>query len=143
MQYEFLDSNLNFHYKQIYKWTWLLVSKKKKRYSFISHITTNNHKIKMIKIYSIKYCGKKNCTIKEKEIMNWRKALINLNIDITYFCVCSVVDCQNLATTRGIFPQVTNNHSTCHQPRLTPQYMDLQDLKFRVCDSGSVQVYFT
>nr|XP_012233989.1 PREDICTED: uncharacterized protein LOC105678868 isoform X1 [Linepithema humile] len=52
---------------------------------------------------------------------------------------CVNVDCRRV-TTRSIFPQVTNNHNTCHQPRLTPQYMNLKDLKFQVCGSGSVQM---
>ena len=58
--------------------------------------------------------------------------------------LCSVrADCSpSLATTHGIFPKVTNNLNTCHQPRLTPQYMDLRDLKFRICESGNIQVHF-
>ncbi|KAL0099451.1 hypothetical protein PUN28_020166 [Cardiocondyla obscurior] len=41
---------------------------------------------------------------------------------------------------QSVFPQVTNNHNTCHQPRLIPQYMNLQDLKFQVCDLNNIQM---
>lgn len=58
--------------------------------------------------------------------------------------MCSVdnsdAESQNSTATRSVFPQVTNNHSTCHQPRLIPQYMNLHDLKFRVCKPDNVQV---
>ncbi|XP_012540883.1 dentin sialophosphoprotein [Monomorium pharaonis] len=40
----------------------------------------------------------------------------------------------------NVFPQVTNNHNTCRQPRLIPRYMNLHDLKFRICDSNNVQM---
>ncbi|XP_011881897.1 PREDICTED: uncharacterized protein LOC105569778 [Vollenhovia emeryi] len=41
---------------------------------------------------------------------------------------------------RSVFPQVTNNCNTCHQPRLIPRYMNLQDLKFQVRDSKNIQM---
>lgn len=44
------------------------------------------------------------------------------------------------AATRSVFPRITNNHSTCHQPRLIPQYMNLYDLKFRVCEPDNIQM---
>ncbi|XP_011342654.1 dentin sialophosphoprotein isoform X2 [Ooceraea biroi] len=47
---------------------------------------------------------------------------------------------QSLATTRSVFLHVTSNHNTCHQPRLIPQYMDLNNLKFRACESDNVQM---
>ncbi|TGZ37682.1 DNA polymerase zeta catalytic subunit [Temnothorax longispinosus] len=42
--------------------------------------------------------------------------------------------------THSVFPQVTNNHNTCHQPRLIPRYMNLQDLKFQVGESNNIQM---
>lgn len=42
--------------------------------------------------------------------------------------------------TRSVFPQVTNNHNTCHQPRLIPRYVNLHDLKFQVCAPNGVQM---
>jgi len=51
------------------------------------------------------------------------------------------IDSQGPATIRNVFLQVTNNHNTCHQPRLIPQYMNLDDLKFRTCGSDNIQVY--
>ncbi|XP_014478792.1 PREDICTED: uncharacterized protein LOC106746574 isoform X2 [Dinoponera quadriceps] len=39
-----------------------------------------------------------------------------------------------------VFPHVTNNHNTCHQPRLIPQYMNLHDLKFRICGIDNIQM---
>lgn len=53
------------------------------------------------------------------------------------------IESHNPVATNSVFPRVTNNYSTCHQPRLIPQYMNLHDLKFRVCKPDNVQVYFT
>lgn len=50
------------------------------------------------------------------------------------------VELHNPVATCSIFPRITNNHSTCHQPRLIPQYMNLHDLKFRTCKPDNVQV---
>ncbi|KAL6255966.1 hypothetical protein P5V15_013203 [Pogonomyrmex californicus] len=55
----------------------------------------------------------------------------------------SVVGDQNIAfqnTTYSVFPRVTNNLNTCHQPRLIPRYVNLHDLKFRVSESNNVQM---
>ncbi|XP_072748731.1 uncharacterized protein [Anoplolepis gracilipes] len=52
----------------------------------------------------------------------------------------NVVESHNVAATRSVFPRVTNNHSTCHQPRLIPQYVNLHDLKFRCCKPDHVQM---
>ena len=58
---------------------------------------------------------------------------------------CSVFDkqtiaCQRSNATCSVFPQITNNHITCHRPGLIPRYVNLQDLKFRVCASNNIEV---
>ncbi|XP_025268899.1 uncharacterized protein LOC105259473 [Camponotus floridanus] len=52
----------------------------------------------------------------------------------------AAVESHNPVATRSVFPRITNNHSTCHQPRLIPQYMNLHDLKFRACKPDNVQM---
>ncbi|XP_018346086.1 PREDICTED: probable GPI-anchored adhesin-like protein PGA55 isoform X1 [Trachymyrmex septentrionalis] len=57
----------------------------------------------------------------------------------------SVFDKQTIARQRSIatcsvFPQITNNHTTCHRPGLIPRYVNLQDLKFRVCASNNIEM---
>ncbi|XP_025162944.1 uncharacterized protein LOC105185627 isoform X2 [Harpegnathos saltator] len=47
---------------------------------------------------------------------------------------------ESVRTQCSAFPQVTNNHNTCHQPRLIPQYMRLHDLKFRICGTDDIQM---
>ncbi|XP_018398467.1 PREDICTED: putative uncharacterized protein DDB_G0282133 [Cyphomyrmex costatus] len=47
---------------------------------------------------------------------------------------------QRSVKTCNVFPQITNNHTTCHRPGLIPFYMNLQDLKFRVCASNNIQM---
>lgn len=65
-----------------------------------------------------------------------------------FVCVCvrsfDAVDTSSRSSAamegHSVFPQVTNNLTTCHQPRLIPQYMYLDDLKFQVRESNNVQV---
>ncbi|KAG5322009.1 G2E3 ligase, partial [Acromyrmex heyeri] len=57
----------------------------------------------------------------------------------------SVFDKQTIARQRSsatcsVFPQITNNHTTCHRPGLIPRYVNLQDLKFRVCASNNIEM---
>lgn len=67
---------------------------------------------------------------------------MKLLISIYFLCSDTVMSYRLDGTTCSLFPRITNNHNTCYQPRLIPQYMHLDDLKFRVCGADNVQVYF-
>lgn len=41
----------------------------------------------------------------------------------------------------SVFSEIASNPNACDRPRLIPESVQLQDLKFKVCDSNNVQVY--